>query len=104
MNAFAPAIDAMFLDPIMAEDAEYVSRGFHPPVTIRIIRRMPDGLTDFGTSRLVQPAVVCDVRVSDVPTPAKTDQLTFGGVTYEVQAAPMRDREGLVWSLDLRPC
>lgn len=103
MSAFAPAIDTMFLDPLMAEDAQYVSRGAYPPVNVRIIRRMPDGLTDFGTSRIVQPAVVADVRVSDIPTPAKTDQLIFGGVTYEVQAAPLRDREGLVWSLDLRP-
>lgn len=103
MSAFAPAIDALFTDLMVSEEATYMVRGVTPAVPVRVIRRMPDGVADFGGARLVQPALTVDIRVSDAPLAAKEDRLTIGGVTYVVQAAPIRDREGLTWSLDLRP-
>jgi hypothetical protein len=103
MSAFAPAIEALFTDPMVSEAATYMVRGVTPPVSLRVIRRMPDGVADFGGARLVQPALTVDIRIVDAPLAAKDDRLTIGGVTYVVQAAPVRDREGLTWSLDLRP-
>jgi hypothetical protein len=41
--------------------------------------------------------------VSEVAEPAAGDTLTVGGETFVVQGEPVRDREQLVWTLDVRP-
>ena len=44
-----------------------------------------------------------DVRVSDLPFPRPGDLIVIGADSFTVQGEPVRDRERLVWSLDLRP-
>lgn len=46
---------------------------------------------------------VFDVRVSEVEEPEAGDTLTVDGATFVVQGEPVRDRERLVWTLDVRP-
>ena len=44
-----------------------------------------------------------DMRVSELSDPRPGDQLTLGDETFVIQGEPKRDRERLVWTLDLRP-
>lgn len=103
MSAFAPAVDAIFADPVIGIDAMYLGGGIPPGIPVRVIRKVPDGVADYGTARIVQPAVAFDVRISEVPAAAKGDRIRIGDEFWEVQAAPLRDSEGLVWKLDVRP-
>lgn len=103
MTAFAAAMDAIFADPNMAADAVYRVQGLPPDVPCRVIRKAPDDLTDFGAARIRSETTQVDVRVSEVPTPAKGDRLTIGAEVFVVQGDPLQDRERLVWTLNLRP-
>jgi hypothetical protein len=103
MTAFSAAIDAIFTDPNMAADAVWMEGGVPPGLAVRVIKKMPDEMTDYGAGRAVQPTLTVDVRVSEAPRPRKDDRLNIGAEFYIVQAAPMRDVHGLVWTLNLRP-
>jgi hypothetical protein len=52
IDAFASAIDALFADPNLGEDALWKAG-----VTVRIIRKSPERMTEFGESRAVLPTV-----------------------------------------------
>ncbi|OIQ65874.1 hypothetical protein GALL_525610 [mine drainage metagenome] len=47
--------------------------------------------------------MMVDVRVSDLPNPRTGDLIVIGIDSFTIQGEPMRDREHLIWSLDLRP-
>jgi hypothetical protein len=99
MSVFSAAINAIFADPNMAADAVYSAVGVCAPC--RVILTRPDQDADFGQSMVRVPTVRADVRASEVASPEKGATLTVGDVVYRINAAPMRDRERLVWSLDL---
>ena len=103
MTAFPAAIDLIFADPNMAVDAQWLPGGALPGATIRAIRKAPDHLTSFGGAQVWSETVQVDVRVSEVPDPKPGDHLVIDGETFEIQGEPSRDRERLVWTLDLRP-
>ena len=103
MTAFSAAIDAIFTDANMAADAVYRVQGLPPDVACRVLRRSPDDLSEFGSARIRSETARVDVRVSEIAAPAKGDRLTIGGEVFAVQGEPLRDRERLVWTLDLRP-
>lgn len=103
MSAFAAAIARIFADPIMAVDATWLPGGVPPGATIRAIRKAPDHTTSFGGARVWSETVQVDVMVTEVPTPEPGDRVVIAGEMHEVQGEPMRDRERLVWTLDLRP-
>ena len=42
-------------------------------------------------------------RVSDLPDPRTGDLIVIGADSFTIQGEPVRDRERLIWSLDLRP-
>ena len=66
-------------------------------------RRVPDRVTDFGAGRFVSDTTVVDVRVADLPTPRSGDVIVIGADSHVIQGEPLRDRERLIWTLDLRP-
>lgn len=103
MNAFSTAIAAIFADPNVAVEAIYLPGGIPPGVPIKVIRRSPDLVADFGTARLVQPTATFEVMVSDVAVAAKDDRIMIGSETFVVQASPIRDSQTLIWKLDVRP-
>lgn len=70
---------------------------------IRLIRRAPDEVTGFGGSRVWSETLRADVMISQVPEPAPGDRVMIGPDIYEVQGEPIRDRERLIWTLDLHP-
>ena len=44
-----------------------------------------------------------DVRVYDLPDPRPGDLIVIGADSFTIQGEPLRDRERLIWALDLRP-
>jgi hypothetical protein len=103
MTAFTAAIAAIFRDPNMAADALWKAGGTGAGVSVRIIRKSPDDLTDFGAARLRSETTRVDVRVAEMASPAKGDTIQIGADLFAVQGDPMQDLERLVWTLDLRP-
>lgn len=103
MTAFSAAIDAIFGDPNMAADAFFLASGVPPGVACRVIRRAPDVVMEFGQGRFRSATTTVDVRVSQVAAPRVGDVVTIGAESFTVQGEPVRDRERLVWSLDLVP-
>jgi hypothetical protein len=58
---------------------------------------------DFGDARLWSETTRIDVRVAEVPNPSPGDRIEVGGDAFLIQGEPVRDRERLVWTVDLRP-
>ena len=102
MSAFAAAIGALFADPNIGRDAVYIADG-GTPVLVRVIARRADAITDFGDARLWSETTRVDLRVAEVPNPRPGDRIEIGGDAYLIQGEPVRDRERLVWTVDLRP-
>jgi hypothetical protein len=102
MNAFAAAIDGLFADPNIACDATYIAGGGTPQL-IRVVTRRADEVTGFGDARLWSETTRIDLRVAEVPAPRPGDRLEIAGEAFLIQGEPVRDRERLVWTVDLRP-
>lgn len=103
MTVFTAAMDRIYANPSMAVAALWMSATTSEERTIRVIRRAPDRITEFGAARFVSDTVMVDVRVDDLPDPRPGDLIVIGADSFTVQGEPMRDRERLVWTLDLRP-
>ena len=102
MSAFAAAVGALFADPNMGRDAVYTVDG-GAPVLVRVVARRADAVTDFGDARLWSETTRVDLRVAEVPNPRPGDRVEIDGDVFLVQGEPIRDRERLVWTVDLRP-
>jgi len=94
MGAFAAAIDALFADANIGEDALWKAGG--AGVAIRIIRKSPDRMAEFGDSRAVLPTVGIDIRRSQAATIAEGDLMVIGAETFKIIGEPMGDSLGLV--------
>jgi hypothetical protein len=103
MNVFAAAMDRIYANPSMAAVAVWISASTSEERSIRVIRRAPDRITDFGAGRFVSDTMMLDVRVSDLPNPRTGDLIVIGADSFTIQGEPVRDRERLIWTLDLRP-
>ena len=44
-----------------------------------------------------------DLRVAEVSNPRPRDRIEIGGDAFLIQGEPVRDRERLIWTVDLRP-
>ena len=102
MSAFAAAMGALFADPNIGRDAVYFSDG-GAPVLVRIVARRADAVTDFGDARLWSETTRIDLRVAEVPAPRPGDRIEIEGEAFLIHGEPVRDRERLVWTVDLRP-
>ena len=102
MTALAMALDALFADANIARDAVYIADG-GAPVLVRVVARRADDVTGFGEARLWSETTRIDLRVAEVPTPRPGDRIELDGEAFLVQGEPVRDRERLVWTVDLRP-
>ena len=103
MNVFATAMDRIYANPSMAAAAVWISATTSEERPIRVIRRAPDRITEFGDGRFVSDTTMVDVRVSDLPDPHPGDLIVIGTDSFTIQGEPTRDRERLILSLDLRP-
>lgn len=102
MSIFAPAIDDLFADPNLAADAVFLPDGGEP-VPIRVIARRPDRVLEFGGAQIHAETAMLEVRVSEVPDPRPGDRIEIADEAFLIQGVPIRDRERLVWIVDLRP-
>ncbi|NIY96798.1 MAG: hypothetical protein HWE39_23745 [Oceanospirillaceae bacterium] len=102
MTAFAAVVDALFADPNIGRDAVYVAEG-GASMLIRVAARRADMVADFGDARLWTETTRIDLRVADVANPCPGDRLEIDGDAFLIQGEPVRDRERLVWTVDLRP-
>lgn len=96
IDAFASAIDALFADPNIGEDALWKAGGVGAGVAVRIIRKSPDRVTEFGDSRAVLPTVGIDIRRSQAGMITEGDLIVIGAGTYRIIGEPMGDALGLV--------
>jgi hypothetical protein len=102
MSAFAAGVGALFADPNIGRDAVYITDGGEP-VLVRVVARRADAITDFGDARLWSETTRLDLRVAEVANPRPGDRLEIDGEAFLIQGEPVRDRERLVWTVDLRP-
>ncbi|MCE8512293.1 hypothetical protein KBY22_06285 [Ruegeria pomeroyi] len=102
MSAFAAALDALFADAHLARDVVYTAEG-GAPVLVRAILRRPDDITAFGEARLWSETTRLDLRLAEVPSPRPGDRIEIDGEPFLVQGEPVRDRERLIWTVELRP-
>lgn len=96
IDAFASAIDALFADPNIGEDALWKAGGVGAGIAVRIIRKSPDRMAEFGESRALLPSVGIDIRRSQAATITEGDLVVIGAETYRIIGEPMGDALGLV--------
>jgi len=102
MTAVAMALDALFTDGNVGRDAVYTAEG-GVPVLVRVVTRRADDITGFGDARLWSETTRVDMRVAEVPMPRPGDRMEIDSEGFLIQGEPVRDRERLIWTVDLRP-
>ena len=100
MDAVAMALDALFADGNIACEAVYTPEGGAPQL-IRVVARRADEITSFGDAHLWTETTRVDLRVAEVPAPRPGDRVEIDGEAFLIQGEPVRDRERLVWTVDL---
>lgn len=100
--AFESALELLFADPNLGRDVVYIADG-GAPVLVRVVARRADAVTDFGDARLWSETTRVDLRVAEVPAPRPGDRIEIDGDAFFIQGEPARDRERLIWTVDLRP-
>lgn len=103
MTVFAAALDCLFSDPNLALSAVWISAATSEERPIRVVRRAPDAITGFGAARLLSDTTIVEVRLADLPDPVPGDLIVLGSDSFVIQGEPQRDRERLLWRLDLHP-
>ena len=101
MTAFAGLVDRLFADPSLGQDATWEPPEGEP-VTVRVVARRADAVTDFGDARLWSETTRLDLRVAEVANPRPGDRIIIADEAFVVQGEPVRDRERLFWTLDVR--
>ncbi len=96
INAFEAAVDALFADPNIGEDALWKAGGSGAGAAVRIIRKSPDRVAEFGESRAVMPTICIDIRRSQAATITEGDLIVIGPETYRIIGEPMGDALELV--------
>jgi hypothetical protein len=102
MTAFAGLVDRLFADPNLGRDATW-EPAEGEPVSVRVVARRADAITEFGGARLWSDTTRLDIRVAEVADPRPGDRIVVDGEAFVVQGEPLRDRERLVWTIDGRP-
>jgi hypothetical protein len=102
IDAFACVLDALFADSNLAEDALWKAGGVGQDsqnkdcVAVRIIRKSPDRMAEFGDCRAVFPTVGIDIRRSQAATINEGDLILIGAETFKIIGEPMGDALGLI--------
>jgi hypothetical protein len=99
---FTGVIDTLFADNNIARDAIYIA-GDGPTQLVRVVTRRADDITSFGDARIWSETTRIDLRVAEVSNPRPGDRLEISGDAFLIQGEPVRDRERLVWTVNLRP-
>lgn len=109
MSAFTMAVDAIFSDPNLTQDAIWRVGGSGPGVPVRIRLRSPAAVVGMGDNRFDLDAMLIDVRLSEIAAPAKNDQADLldqdGAITMTVVVTGLAgiDRRQLVRTCEVSP-
>ncbi|MCF6317413.1 MAG: hypothetical protein L3J30_14315 [Marinosulfonomonas sp.] len=103
MGATNTALATLFANPVMGRPATWFPGGAGPGLVLRLILRSPDTVTEFGAARVWSETVLADIRVSEASNLATGDRIDIDGTSYTVQGEPVRDRERLIWTVELLP-
>ena len=103
MSAFSATLDTLFGDPNIARPATYSPGAAGDAVPVRVVARRADAVTEFGGGRLWSETTRLDLRVAEVAEPRPGDRIAFAGEAFVVQGEPVRDRERLIWTVEVRP-
>jgi hypothetical protein len=101
-NALELALDALFADAHLARDVVYTAEG-GVPALVRAMLRRPDDISSFGDARIWSETTRLDLRLAEVANPRPGDRVEIDGEAFLIQGEPVRDRERLIWTVDLRP-
>ena len=101
MSVFNSAFDLLFADANIGRDAVYIADGGNAAL-IRAVMRRADDVTSFGEARIWSETTRIDLRVAEVASPRPGDRIEIDGDAFLIQGEPVRDRERLVWTVDLR--
>jgi len=96
IKAFEASVDALFADLNIGEDALWKAGGSGAGVAVRIIRKSPDRVAEFGESRAVVPTICIDIRRSQAAAITEGDLILIGPEAYRIIGEPMGDALGLV--------
>lgn len=100
IDAFASAIDALFADPNIGEYALWKAGGVGAGVAVRIIRKSPDRMAEFGESRAVLPTVGIDIRRSQAATINEGDLIIITEQALRVISEPVAESSKLILTVE----
>jgi len=96
VKAFRAALDTLFADPNLGEHALWQAGGVGAGVALRVIRRRPDAVVEFGASRALMATVLLDLRRTEAAAIEEGDLVVIGSETYRIVGSPASDPMGLV--------
>ncbi len=96
MEAFRSALDVLFADRNLGEHALWQAGGVGPGVPVRVIRRRPDAVVEFGASRALMATVLIDLRRAEAAAIDEGDLVVIGAETFKIIGSPTYDPIGLV--------
>jgi hypothetical protein len=96
VEAFRAALDVLFADRNLGEHALWQAGGVGPGVPVRVIRRRPDAVVEFGASRALMVTVLLDLRTTEAEAIKEGDLVVIGANTFKVIGTPSSDPMGLV--------
>ena len=102
-DAFSIAMAAIFADPNMAVEATYSPVGGGASSTLRVIRRQPDEMMQYGETAILTDTQIIEARVADLVTPQAGDIFQIGSENLQLRGEPVRDTLRLVWLMQLVP-
>ncbi len=103
MNAFSAAMNRIFGHPDMSVSAVWIAADTSEERPIRLIRRAPDRITEFGSARILSETLTADIRISEFTDPREGDLIVIGADSFAIQGEPIRDRDRLIWTVELIP-
>lgn len=96
MEAFRAALDVLFADPNLGEHALWLAGGVGPGVAVRVIRRRPDAVVEFGASRALMATVLIDLRRTEAMAIEEGDLVVIDSDTFKIIGSPASDPAGLI--------
>lgn len=99
MAAFTAGVAAMFRDPNMAVDADYLPKN-GTLQSVRVLLSRPDASMGWQDAKIVLPTFIAEVQVAEVAEAQAGDVISIGAESYRVQGKPMRDPDQLTWRME----
>ena len=84
----------------LGEHALWQAGGVGSCAAVRVIRRRPDAVVEFGASRALMAPVLLDLRRTEAVAIQEGDLVVIGADTFKIIGSPASDPMGLVLTCD----